>query len=50
MKNGKVEMAKKEFVHEHEHLARVLRSGTKSQRATEARKQSRELCGIRSKR
>ena len=36
-------MSKKEFKREHKHLVKVLKSGSKKQRAKEAKKQAKEL-------
>jgi|WetSurSiteA1Bulk_404760.scaffolds.fasta_scaffold53722_3 hypothetical protein len=39
----KVTMSKRDFVTEHQHLAKVLTKGTPAQRQAEAAKQKREL-------
>jgi hypothetical protein len=41
-KNGKIEMPRKEFEEEHRRLPELLRSGTPSERASEAARQESE--------
>lgn len=41
-KNGKIEMPRKEFEEEHRRLPELLRSGTPSERASEAARQEAE--------
>lgn len=38
-----VKLSKKDFVHEHKKLVKVLRSGSRSKREQEAKDQSKEL-------
>lgn len=43
----KVSMGKGEFVQEHEHLVKVLRTGSKGEQKREAREQAKELSNKR---